>query len=219
MHISYTHYVFNTLTYDRESSESRCRHLAWWRVSRDVSDFIQRVRRRFPQEGSVQRIEYVRVIERHQDFYPHAHVLLRFPVVVKIERGRYFDTHFYTNLQRCWRHGHSKPEVLRYAGRPNFAFNYVLKYFLKQFASSTSETCDSTEDSTTEQQHGDPLPPKIWDLRGKRVTYFGMPIRLLAWSRGMQNLYHDEQRRQLGLPNTSESTSSKLRLQQTCLDS
>lgn len=213
MHISYTHYVFDTLTYDRESS---CRHQRWWRVARDTTDFIQKVRRRFQPLCVNGTIEYVRVIERHQDFYPHVHVLMRFPTVLTVERGRYFDRTVFRTIQQCWHHGHSKPEVLRHAGSPRFAFNYVLKYFLKQFPERTPETCDSNEDPNTNSAE-EIREPRIFDLRGKRVTYFGMPIRLLAWSRGMQNLYHDEQRRQLGLPMSSENTSSKLRLHQSKL--
>lgn len=178
MAVTYTNYVFNTLTYDRNLA---CRHLAWWRVARDCTDYVQRLRRHFP---VLRPIEYLRVIESHQDFYPHIHILLHFTQSLRVDNARYFDREFFRRLQSCWTFGFSKPEVLRY---PDNAFNYTLKYFLKQITNN-----DSSDGSGSNDGDGTGIEerqPKVWPLKGKRFTFFGMPIRILAWSRGMQYLY------------------------------
>lgn len=187
--LSYTHYVFQTLTYNREDiSSRRCRHLRWWWISRDVTAYIQRIRRRYQPLGP---IEFLRVIERHKDYEPHVHLLLHFQGALRVDNGKFFDRQFFDDLQRQWKFGFDKPEVLR---KPDAAFSYALKYFLKQISDQT--VSDSTGDvagiSDSEPQDVE-LPPKIWPLRGKRLTFFGMPIRLLAWSRGMQYLYKRQQ--------------------------
>lgn len=187
---TYTHYVFQTLTYNREDFPSRrCRHLRWWWISRDVTAYIQRIRRRFKPLGP---IEFLRVIEQHQDFEPHVHLLLHFNGALRVDNGKYFDRQFFDSLQRQWLFGFNKPEVLR---KPDAAFSYALKYFLKQISDPdvSKNVGDGTGESLPDETCKPELLPKIWPLRGKRRTYFGMPIRLLAWSRGMQYLY---QRRQ-----------------------
>lgn len=193
MRVSFTHYVFTTLTYNREDySSRRCRHLRWWWVSRDVTAFIQRVRRQFKPLGPV---EFLRVIERHQDFEPHVHLLLHFKESLRVDNDRFFDRKFFSRLQGCWKFGFSKPEVLRHAGQPSFAFSYALKYFFKQITDNDHRD-DAVDDASTglgTQEN----EPRIWPLKGKRVSYFGMPIRLLAWSRGMQ--YHYQVAQQTAL--------------------
>jgi hypothetical protein len=115
---------------------------------------------------------------------------LRFPNVLSVRNGRYFDPIFFNTLQQCWRRGYSKPEVLKHAGKPGFAFQYVLKYFLKQKRNK------GLEESLYKSSRTKDTP---WKLRGEKRTYFAMPIRLLAWSRGMQDIYKDEQLRQLSI--------------------
>ncbi len=210
MQISFTHYVFQTLTYNRDAG---CRHTRWWTVSRSCTDYVQRLRRKLCAEAT-QRIEYVRVIEQHADFNPHVHLLLWFSVPLRVERNRYFTRDVYDLLQRSWKEGYSKPEVLRHGNAPNFAFQYVLKYFLKQLVALTPKTCDSDED-TGFTKSKDVLPEwKPFRLKGKRTTYFGMPIRLLAWSRGMQNIYADSQSKrhvqQIAAENRRRSSTPKI---------
>ena len=140
-------------------------------------------------------IEFIRVIERHQDWNPHVHLLFHFNAAIRVDNEKYFDRKFFDLLQREWIYGFSKPEVLKYGGLPGFAFGYVLKYFLKQVrpkqpdGDTTDADSDVLREATSE--------PKIWPLKGKRVTYFGQVIRLLAWSRGMQYLYQESQRKVL----------------------
>ena len=100
-----------------------------------------------------------------------------------MENGRYFDDRLFYNLQKMWRKGFSKPEVLR---KPDAAFSYVLKYFLKQLSIKTTKS-------------DDPPIDKIWKLKGKRVVWFALPIRILAWSGGMQKLYQAQQQLKLVL--------------------
>ncbi len=185
MGTSYTHYVFQTLTYNRHSS---CRHQRWWSVSNDTTRYLQSVRRKFKTQIP---IEHIRVIEFHKDYNPHVHVLLHFPNALTLTNSRFFDRRFFDVLQGLWTHGFSKPESLRF---PDGAFAYVLKYFLKQIANRTTNDdfgLSSNSDESTS------FPPKIWPLKGKRSVIFAMPIRLLAWSRGMQYLYQLRQQQQL----------------------
>jgi len=93
-----------------------------------------------------------------------------------------------------WRNGFSKPEVLK---KPDAAFAYVMKYFLKQLSTETTKS-------------NDPPIDKIWKLKGKRIVWFALPIRILAWSRGMQKLYQDQQRMKLVLrKNTQHKLSAQ----------
>jgi hypothetical protein len=108
-----------------------------------------------------------------------------------VDADKFLDRQLYDSLQREWHYGFSKPEVLKHAGHPEFAFNYALKYFLKQINDDNSSSGSGYSPGNTSER--DQLPPKVWPLRGKRKTYFGMPIRLLAWSRGMQYIYAKEQ--------------------------
>jgi len=187
--ISFTHYVFQTLTYDRKNL---CRHKAWWSCSKDTTNYIQKVRRYF---GNSNHCEFIRVIEPHKDWYPHVHLLLYFRRPLRVENGRYFDDRLFYNLQKMWGNGFSKPEVLR---KPNAAFSYVLKYFLKQLSIKTTKS-------------NDPPIDKIWRLKGKRVVWFALPIRILAWSGGMQKLYLNQQLLKLVLrKNTPHKLSSPL---------
>ena len=173
MRIAYTHYIFQTLTYDRRSL---CRHKAWWTVSKDTTAYVQKIRRYF---GDRNVVEFLRVIEPHRDFYPHVHILFYLETPIQVENGRYFNDKVFYAIRDRWERGFSKPEVLR---KPNAAFAYCLKYFLKQL--SVEKTTKST----------DPPIDKIWKLRGKRITWFALPIRILAWSKGMQKLYQEQQR-------------------------
>ncbi len=208
MGTSYSHYVFQTLTYSRDNS---CRHTAWWNVSSDTTDYLKRLRRSFK---PALPIEHLRVIEFHKDYYPHVHILLHFHNALTISNRRFFTPEFYSKLQSLWTKGFSKPEVLKF---PDGAFSYVLKYFLKQIANqsisgSTGQLSDSTPDTPV-------LPPRIWPLKGKRITVYGVPIRLLAWSRGMQYLYQLRQQRTLidqkgiKLPLSSKLVSRKIGIQ------
>lgn len=196
MSVSYTHYVFNTLTYNRESIPGRrCRHLRWWWVSRDTTAYIQTLRRKYKPLGP---IEFVRVIERHEDFNPHVHLLLYFTTALRVDNDRFFDREFFHRLQSFWRRGFSKPEVLKYGGQPGYAFSYTLKYFFKQIRDR--DVVNPSGESLGEgdiQDRQSELPPRVWRLKGKRITFFGMPIRVLAWSRGMQYIYQHEQWKKL----------------------
>ena len=111
-----------------------------------------------------------------------------------MENRRYFDDRLFYSLQKMWKRGFSKPEVLR---KPNAAFSYVLKYFLKQLSIKTTKS-------------NDPQIDKIWRLKGKRVVWFALPIRILAWSGGIQKLYLNQQQLKLVLrKNTPHKLSSQ----------
>jgi len=188
LRVSFTHYVFQTLTYDRKNL---CKHKAWWSCSKDTTNYIQKVRRYF---GKSNRCEFLRVIEPHKDWYPHVHILFYFKKPLQVQNGRYFDDRLFYGLQKMWGNGFSKPEVLR---KPNAAFSYVLKYFLKQLSIKTTKS-------------DDPPIDKIWRLKGKIIVWFALPIRILAWSGGMQKLYLNQQQLKLVLrKNTQHKLSAQ----------
>lgn len=153
-----------------------CRHVAWWTISRQVTDYVQRLRRKFPRH----RIEYLRVIERHRDYYPHVHMLLCFDPVLRIYNKRYFSPEFYYLCQRLWKIGFSKPEKIRVQSN---ALNYILKYFKKQLVAKPRSpfAVFSSQRNT------------VYRLKGKVVVMFGVSIRVLSWSRGMQTIYAKSQ--------------------------
>ncbi len=165
---TFSRFLFTTLTYSRAGY---CRHWRWWHTSRHVTDYVQRVRR-----GTGQHVEYLRVLESHKDYNPHVHLLLYFPTPFRIQDKRYIPRELFDNLQRWWSHGFSKPEVIR-----TDVWNYTLKYFRKQLILVRSPFAVLSPVNT------------VYRLKGKVVVMFGLPIRILSWSRGMQELYKQYQ--------------------------
>jgi len=165
-----------------------CRHKAWWNVAKDTTAYVQEVKRFFGRDGNP--VEFLRVIEPHGDFYPHVHILFYLEKPIQVENGRYFNDRVYYAIRDRWKNGFSKPEVIR---KKDAAFAYCLKYFLKQLSTKTTKS-------------EDPPIDKIWKLKGKRITWFGLPIRILAWSRGMQKLYQEQQRLILVLRKNKQHT-------------
>ncbi len=177
---TFSRFLFTTLTYSRAGF---CRHWRWWHTSRHVTDYVQRLRR-----GTGQHVEYLRVLESHKDYNPHVHMLLYFPNPFRIQDKRYIARDFFDKLQHWWPHGFSKPEVIR-----SDVWNYTLKYFRKQLIYGVHSPF-STRSRLT-----------VYPLKGKVVVMFAMPIRVLTWSRGMQELYKQYQQTKLVLsPDTPQ---------------
>lgn len=81
-------------------------------------------------------IEYLRVIEFHDDGYPHIHVLFQYPsACLRIENSRFFDRALYQRWKYLWKHGLSDFQRPKYSGVR--AVSYILKYLIKNQTSKT----------------------------------------------------------------------------------
>lgn len=122
-------YVFVTLTYGRDESET----LLWKRVTRDWNRYIQRIRRLH--SGS--SVHYLRTIEAHEDLYPHLHAILDFgSAKIRVTNLKFFDKVLYSTWKGQWLHGHSDYQR-PYTGRQSATLLYIIKYITK---SSTKKT-------------------------------------------------------------------------------
>lgn len=118
-------YVFATYTYSRGDAVAS----TWERVNNDFNRYVQRLRRLHNS-----RVQYLRVIEAHEDNYPHIHAILRFPVVLTVYNSRYYDRVLYSKWRGLWKCGYSdfKPPY----GHSRSALLYITKYMLKGTSSS-----------------------------------------------------------------------------------
>ncbi len=117
--ITYGKTAFLTTTYSRNRLLDDC-----WRTSNvDFNRYIQKLRRLHKNS-----IQYLRTIEEHRDGYPHFHAILRFPTVLTIKNGRYFDKTLYGLWKSYWRHGLSDAQPPR---PKQSALAYIIKYTTK----------------------------------------------------------------------------------------
>ncbi len=117
--ITYGKTVFLTTTYARTRLLDSC----WSRANSDFNRYIQKLRRLHKNP-----IQYLRTIEMHADGYPHFHAILRFPIVLTIYNGRYFDKALYAKWRSTWPHGlsDSQPPI-----RKQSPLAYIIKYTTK----------------------------------------------------------------------------------------
>lgn len=180
MKIEFTRHIFATLTYTRDDSLNE----RWERVSKDFNRYIQRIRRYHNCN-----IEYLRVLEKHKDGYPHIHCILQFPDArIRVENSRYFDKTLYARWKGLWLHGHSDYQRPKRNGIG--AISYVLKYLIKNQTSRTiwkkvlteshpsgntsSSVTDATDDTT-------PTNSRISCITKLPVSLYGQ--KLATWSR------------------------------------
>ncbi len=63
----------------------------WKTISRDFNRYYQEFRR-----FHAGKAEYLRVIEKHKDGYPHIHIIIQFPnAIIRIRNTKYFDRTLY----------------------------------------------------------------------------------------------------------------------------
>ncbi len=105
--------------------------IRWRQISRDFNRFLQNYRRLHNQ-----KVQYLRVIEKHKDGYPHVHAILQFPnAVISIRNTKYFERKLYNKWKALWIHGHSdyqRPRKDRIG-----TLTYILKYLIKNTTKKT----------------------------------------------------------------------------------
>lgn len=188
MQITFTRHIFATLTYSRDDDLQT----TWERSSRDFNRYFQKLTRLHNL-----RINYLRVIEEHNDGYPHIHCLLQYPsACIRVENSRYFDTALYQKWRTLWTHGHTDYQKPR--GNGIRTISYVMKYLLKNqtsktvwkkvlsaqtvekhtLDSTTSNECLNTSTNTTLQEVPGDIPK---DLTRFPTHKYG--VKLCTWSR------------------------------------
>lgn len=121
--ITFTSYVFCTLTYGRSETISTL----WKRVSTDFNRYHQAIKRLHNSN-----IQYIRCVEAHEDGYPHLHVILQFSTSLTVNNARYFDSNLYSRWKKLWTCGLSDFKPLQSGTKP---VSYLEKYISK-FSSS-----------------------------------------------------------------------------------
>ncbi len=120
-------HIFFTGTYDRTSPMD----IRWRQISRDFNRFLQNFRRLHNQ-----KVQYIRVIEKHKDGYPHVHAILQFPnATIRITNIRYFERTLYRKWKNLWKGGHSDYQKPRKTAMDTIS--YVMKYCLKNTTRKT----------------------------------------------------------------------------------
>ncbi len=117
--ITYGKTVFWTSTYTRDRLLDNC----WEGCNSDFNRYIQKLRR--IHQNSIQ---YLRTVEMHKDGFPHFHAVLRFPIVLTINNGRYFDKKLYHQWKDAWNHGLSDAQPPR---PKQSSLAYIIKYTTK----------------------------------------------------------------------------------------
>lgn len=174
--ITFGQHVFATLTYSRERNVED----TWSIISSDYNRFHQKLRRFHRLQ-----IEYLRVIERHRDGYPHIHSLLQYPsACLRVSNSRYFDRDLYQEWKVLWTRGHSDYQKPRYSG--NATISYVMKYLIKNQTSKTvwkkilksNGVMKSTDVKSANSSQED-----VENYQEKLpIKYHG--VKLCTWSRG-----------------------------------
>ncbi len=118
--ITYGKTVFFTSTYSRDRPLDSC----WKSSNTHFNRYIQKLRRLHKDS-----VQYLRTLEMHADGYPHFHAVLRFPTVLTITNGRYFDRPTYKEWKSAWTHGHSDAQPPRTKQSP---LAYIIKYTTKE---------------------------------------------------------------------------------------
>ncbi len=162
----FTRHIFATLTYARTETIQE----TWRTISSDFNRYIQRFRRLHNQ-----KIQYLRVIERHKDLYPHIHIIIQFPnASIRINDSKWIDRRIYQTWKTLWKRGHSdyqKPRRNRIG-----TISYIMKYLLKNTTKKTIwkkilPKRDVTSAKTTEQN----------TTSANIVSEYG--VKLCTWSR------------------------------------
>ncbi len=127
MQIEFTRHVFSTLTYSRDIEVLH----RWQHCSSHFNRYIQKIRRLHSCS-----IEYFRVVEEHQDTFPHVHTLLQFPDArIRIENIKFFDQALYKKWKSLWPHGLSDYQKPKRSG--SGTLSYLMKYLIKNQTSKT----------------------------------------------------------------------------------
>lgn len=125
--IEFTQNVFATLTFARTDSVLS----TWKSTSLNYNRYIQKLRRLHNC-----KIEYLRVVEKHKDNYPHIHVLLQFPSAqLRITNTKFFDQALYKKWKSLWTHGLSDYQKPKRSGLGTVS--YLMKYLIKNTTSNT----------------------------------------------------------------------------------
>ncbi len=105
--------------------------IRWRQISRDFNRFLQNFRRLHNQ-----KVQYLRVIEKHKDGYPHVHAILQFPfATISINDTRYFERTLYRKWKTLWKGGHSDYQRPRVSGMGTIS--YIIKYLVKNTTAKT----------------------------------------------------------------------------------
>lgn len=173
--IEFVRHIFATLTYSRDKSVQQ----RWYTVSKDFNRYCQSLRRLHP-DG----FEYLRVVERHKDDYPHIHAIIQFPnASIRVENSRYFTKSLYAKWKSTWTHGHSDYQKPKHSGHGTLM--YIMKYLIKNTTAKTIwkkcfdqrilKSVPTVEDATT------PISSKPSSIIKLPVRVHG--VKLATWSR------------------------------------
>ncbi len=163
----FTRHIFGTLTYARTETIQT----TWKTISNDFNRYIQRFRRTHNE-----KIQYLRVIERHKDLYPHIHIIIQFPnASIRIRDSKWIDRELYKNWKTLWKRGHSDYQKPR--SSKTGTISYIMKYLLKNTTQKTVWKKIIPKTSVQMHKGGTPpsTPPESTKMNG---------VKLCTWSRG-----------------------------------
>ncbi len=167
--ISFTRHIFFTGTYSRTNKMEIC----WTNISKDYNRFQQSFRRLHNH-----KVQYLRVVERHKDGFPHVHSILQMQSAnIRIENNRYFDRTLYKTWKTLWKHGHSDYQKPRKSGSGTLF--YILKYLIKNTTKTTifSKMYPKSERVQVVVTHSEPFP------KTSPSPVYYQNIKLATWSR------------------------------------
>jgi len=159
-------HVFATLTYTREKSLER----RWSTCSRDFNRYLQELRRLHDR-----KVQYLRVVEKHKDNYPHIHIIIQFPnAIIRVTNSKYFDRTLYKKWKALWQHGHSDYQKPYRSGQGTLS--YIIKYLLKNTTQKTiwKKILKLNTVNTAVKQHGITVNASPVKING---------VKLATWSR------------------------------------
>ncbi len=180
----FTRHVFATLTYTRTKTVQD----TWKTVSSDFNRYLQRFRR-----SHNEKIQYLRVVERHKDLYPHIHIIIQFPdASIRVRDFRWFDRRIYQTWKALWKRGHSdyqKPRRNKIG-----TISYMMKYLLKN---TTRKTIWKKLLASTSTQTGEKTYSTVTTVND--ISCHIHNVKLCTWSRGFDwepfktsNLQHND---------------------------
>lgn len=187
--------VFATLTLPRTKSI----HDSWKIISKLSNRFIQKIQR----QKTVDKVEYLRVLEQHNDGFPHVHFHLRLGTRYPIrDRDKYLTDYWFKVFKKAGSgFGHTDFQCPRVNGTNTV--RYVLKYISKTTGSRRlwslilSPSFSYVPPATNDLGY----PIKIqkyasWKLISEPVnqtllysTFKWQKIKLLTWSRGYTDTF------------------------------
>jgi len=160
--ITYGKTVFLTTTYSRTRLLDSC----WKGANSNFNRYIQKLRRLHQNP-----IQYLRTIEMHADGYPHFHAILRFPTVLTITNGRYFDKALYAKWKSTWPYGLSDSQ-------PPFCKQSPLAYIIKYTTKNSGRKIWLRFYQHSSANSVIPLPPH--SSTTKKVTFSAEPVTRLS---------------------------------------